>query len=748
MERYLISQDAVTIMNKLRQKTFASPKEALSIIEKLKEAARYKTDKDYAFALKVQEIAALSFMGRHDEFKDSISEVYEGLSKLTDLDVYLEACGRLGPVYDDLGDMKKCIYLFSSIYEQEKKHEILSMRSATACANLALLYKKYGRADESKFYYNKEAEILGEYVSLEDLSSYDELTYIFLCANIAKHTAEQGDAEACKNNLEKISRIMNENTYESVILEYKEAYLYYYVLMKNEKGFKKGIEEFLELVYAKLEYARAENFLIEIYRMIEEDERFKMILIPHIREFLDLIGENCLYNNLYSLYSVLIDYAINNNDDDLLFLAYKNFKKVSVKLEKEVYKNKSEAIDFFVSIAEKKLDEQKAAAKNEYISEIINEEKAKARELKHIYDQLRIITTLGQKITAASDIYEIARIIYDELNSFMDIDLAAIFSNVSDGKFMNSYVYLDDKLERDIDLKIDDKSSLCARVYSMKKPIITNYLHQNDYYIDAQNYGIDKRKLGKSAIYFPIVKDKDVLGVITIQSKKEGAYEPKHISVIRSVVPYIAISINNSMNAERLERELVEIEKDKKVLRKLVEYNRELNYIDPLTKVYSRQYLNNNFDFMLSEAEDKDECVSVFMFDIDDFKKYNDINGHLEGDKALIAVATKASTFFASEGSLLARFGGEEFVGINVNMGMDEAKEKAERILDAIRDLGIKYEKSSSRCLTVSIGLVSFKAGVRLLPNEIMKCVDDNLYEAKRSGKNCIITSVIGEGYE
>ncbi|MDD1781324.1 diguanylate cyclase [Enterovibrio sp. ZSDZ35] len=172
----------------------------------------------------------------------------------------------------------------------------------------------------------------------------------------------------------------------------------------------------------------------------------------------------------------------------------------------------------------------------------------------------------------------------------------------------------------------------------------------------------------------------------------------------------------------------------------LEEANIRLNRIsreDSLTMVPNRRMLDEKMEEEWRRALRHQTPMSILIVDIDHFKQYNDKYGHSLGDKCLYEVAKALNNVDRRAGTVLARFGGEEFVYLLPNCDRDAAAVVAERALQAIRDIKITHEQSPvAPYVTVSIG------GKSAIPNKInaqqqlFTDADVALYEAKSKGKN------------
>ena len=163
---------------------------------------------------------------------------------------------------------------------------------------------------------------------------------------------------------------------------------------------------------------------------------------------------------------------------------------------------------------------------------------------------------------------------------------------------------------------------------------------------------------------------------------------------------------------------------------------------DTLTRLWNHGY----FQFLLTEelkkAYESRSSLSLVMFDIDNFKNYNDSMGHQMGDQILREVARILKTTCDGKGSV-ARYGGEEFTVILPNLGKNTAQETAENLRKAIEGYPFKgQEVQPTKNLTISAGLSTYPEDA-LDKERLIYLADMALYEAKRTGKNkvCVYRS-------
>ncbi len=155
---------------------------------------------------------------------------------------------------------------------------------------------------------------------------------------------------------------------------------------------------------------------------------------------------------------------------------------------------------------------------------------------------------------------------------------------------------------------------------------------------------------------------------------------------------------------------------------------------DSLTSLYNYEYFYGSLDQILAESAKLSRSVSLAVIDVDDFKRFNDKHGHLEGDRILSVIASIIKPLVRSE-DVAARYGGDELVIIFPNTGKFAALKICERIKDSIvKGLNDLFEEK----VTISIGISAYPDNGQT-PAELFDSADKALYKAKEAGKNNIV---------
>lgn len=177
----------------------------------------------------------------------------------------------------------------------------------------------------------------------------------------------------------------------------------------------------------------------------------------------------------------------------------------------------------------------------------------------------------------------------------------------------------------------------------------------------------------------------------------------------------------------------------------LEEKNRQLQLLssqDGLTGIPNRR----QFDEMLTQewnrmAREK-QPISLIILDVDHFKRYNDLYGHLAGDSCLRRVAEALAGMSRRPGDMVARFGGEEFAAILPGTNIDGACIVAENMRRTVADLAIEHQASPVQpVVTVSLGISAVMALPGCTPADLLQAADQGLYRAKQQGRNRWVVS-------
>lgn len=164
--------------------------------------------------------------------------------------------------------------------------------------------------------------------------------------------------------------------------------------------------------------------------------------------------------------------------------------------------------------------------------------------------------------------------------------------------------------------------------------------------------------------------------------------------------------------------------------RRLEEQLRRLATTDALTNLFNRRYLDTTLRIEFDRARRTGTAVSVILFDVDHFKKFNDTYGHDQGDRVLQAVAAAFKQSLRKYDSA-CRYGGEEFVGILPHTNGESAFLVAERLREIVA-----HTEVDGLCVHISLGVACYPELIADSAEELLEAADAALYQSKDSGRN------------
>jgi diguanylate cyclase (GGDEF)-like protein len=165
--------------------------------------------------------------------------------------------------------------------------------------------------------------------------------------------------------------------------------------------------------------------------------------------------------------------------------------------------------------------------------------------------------------------------------------------------------------------------------------------------------------------------------------------------------------------------------------------------VDELTDIYNKRALKFRLSELVYEARQAGGRVSVFLFDIDHFKNYNDLNGHIAGDQALKLLARIVKETVRSD-DVFGRFGGEEFLLIMPGRTTAQAMSAAGNIRQRIANYEFPFgDRQPMGKVTVSGGVSTFPEDAQDAV-ELLLASDNALYKAKQAGRNQVLRAETG----
>jgi two-component system, cell cycle response regulator len=158
-----------------------------------------------------------------------------------------------------------------------------------------------------------------------------------------------------------------------------------------------------------------------------------------------------------------------------------------------------------------------------------------------------------------------------------------------------------------------------------------------------------------------------------------------------------------------------------------------MTIMDGLTQIHNKRYLYEALEREIVRGRRHERHLAVLLFDIDHFKRINDMHGHLAGDFVLKEVARIIQSRIRRD-EVFARYGGEEFAIVLPETSLEGAAALGEMLRQKVAEHAFVFQADSIR-VTISIGVALLQENDRTA-NDLIKRADEKLYQAKNSGRN------------
>ncbi len=330
-------------------------------------------------------------------------------------------------------------------------------------------------------------------------------------------------------------------------------------------------------------------------------------------------------------------------------------------------------------------------------------------------ENARLYTQVEQKIRDISISYKISQTLISTLD--LDTLLSKILNEIKRSfGYLNAAILLVD--EKTNNLHIKAAKGYPEKIMKIKLKIgtdgVTGYAAAKGKTCYVPDVSKDKRYVlgipdAKSEVAIPLKIGNRIIGVLDVESNEYDAFDEWEIKLLSSIAAQIANAIEKS---------------------RLYEETKALSLTDPLTGLPNRRHFDMMIDAELRRSERYNRPFALLLIDLDNFKKYNDRNGHLAGDKVLVEYA-KVMKSSIRDIDFICRYGGDEFIAVLPETDELFARAVAERI----RKKAEKEGKKSGISLSIGIALYPLDGDDK---THLVMVSDKACYRAKKGGGNCV----------
>jgi len=359
------------------------------------------------------------------------------------------------------------------------------------------------------------------------------------------------------------------------------------------------------------------------------------------------------------------------------------------------------------------------AAESGYLADIVikeREEHEKAQELirklENANQQLSLLYHIARMLGEMGELKSIFQKLLEDVSQAMGADIVTIL--LLDESHQELRVEaargLPEEAIKDIRIKVGE--GVTGKVVGQKKPLIFNQPLPEELLVSCERY----RKIkSPTSIFLPMMVKGKVYGAFHVSFLKHREFTSEEIAFLWTIAEDLTLLIENNTLYQNMEL---------------------LAISDPLTKLYNRGQFNKRLQEELLRAERYHFQLSLILLDIDHFKEYNDLYGHVLGDGLLRQIAELIQGNIRKV-DFAARYGGEEFTIILPNTNKSGALTVAERIRQAVAGTEFVSGEANPVHKTVSLGVATYP-GDATNAEELILRTDQAMYEAKRRGRNLV----------
>lgn len=234
----------------------------------------------------------------------------------------------------------------------------------------------------------------------------------------------------------------------------------------------------------------------------------------------------------------------------------------------------------------------------------------------------------------------------------------------------------------------------------------------------------------RAELVVPILFRGRTLGAFNFESDDPRVFSEENRAVLELIAERIAGAIDLAHVNQKLKLATAQLGAANARLR-------EQSLRDALTGTANRRGFDEALEQEWRRAHRRGVPLALALFDIDRFKALNDAYGHPHGDACLRSVAAALEQGARRASDLLARYGGEEFALLLPGVELQAAKDLAEELCFAVKNLNLEHRESDvATCVTVSAGVAAVVPSDEARPSSLIAAADLALYRAKRGGRN------------
>lgn len=333
-------------------------------------------------------------------------------------------------------------------------------------------------------------------------------------------------------------------------------------------------------------------------------------------------------------------------------------------------------------------------------------------------EELRTFHDVAKALTSSLDLDQVLQTILDKMAQFFRPDNWSLLIADHKRQELTCAIAVGESLERQKTTKIAMGEGVAGWVAANGEPLIVSDMQSDPRY---RMSGTPRKPATHSMICLPLKSRDVVLGVIQLVNCHVDSFTDRELFLLHALCDYAAIAIDNAKSVEKIQ---------------------ELTITDDVTGLYNARHLYKVLEAEVSRSRRTGQEFSVIFMDMDRFKSVNDQHGHLVGTRLLTEIGYRIKTHLRLI-DYAFRYGGDEFVIVLPQTGVEAALAVAKRVQQSFRNEPFLRDEGLGVSVSSSIGIACFPNDAGSA-NEIIVRADEQMYAVKNSTRDAI--AVVGMG--
>ncbi|MDG7041752.1 MAG: diguanylate cyclase, partial [Nitrososphaerota archaeon] len=334
------------------------------------------------------------------------------------------------------------------------------------------------------------------------------------------------------------------------------------------------------------------------------------------------------------------------------------------------------------------------------------------------YDYRQMVLHFAQRMGSVLDLGELAEAMLRPLTKAVGASQVSLLLS-GDGDFISRYAERLVEGEPITSMKLNKDSPITNWLTKEDKPLPRELIDLAPEFKETPE--VERKSLNALEIELlcPIRSKGNLIGILAVSKKQSGgSYSTDDIDLLMTVASEAGVVMENAQLYARA---------------------KDRAHTDELTGLFNHRYFHERLDEEISRCSRFGDIFSLLFMDMDLFKAYNDIYGHLAGDEMLKQIGQYIRSSIRSI-DMAFRYGGDEFTVILPQASLDDANKVAERVRKRIE---VEMD-SKGAPLTCSLGIASWPTD-GVMREEIIQAADASLYYAKQMGRNriCLASEIM-----